>query len=321
MLRRSPAPEEIDAWVLGLSSQSVSPYAVTRAFVESDECQRMNRVKTYAAPGHFYSPIVNPAEGHARLVRAEAEAFSDSLPGLEINRGLMIDTWNRLLPFLTDAPFESSPGKGLKFGYDNPAYSWGDASVLHAMLRLYRPNRIVEIGCGWSSACIFDTVSRYLDPTCELTFIEPFPQLLRELLNNVTPNTRIFESKVQETAPRQFEKLRAGDLLFIDSSHILRTGSDVHFELFEILPLLAEGVLVHIHDIFWPFEYPRPWVVDENRSWNEAYAIRAFLTNNNKWRVLFFNDYFVRFERPRIEATFPKFLQNSGGALWIRRES
>ena len=199
MLRRSPAPEEIDAWVLGLSSQSVSPYAVTRAFVESDECQRMNRVKTHAAPGHFYSPIVNPAEGHARLVRAEAEAFSDSLPGLEINRGLMIDTWNRLLPFLTDAPFESSPGKGLKFGYDNPAYSWGDASVLHAMLRLYRPNRIVEIGCGWSSACIFDTVSRYLDPTCELTFIEPFPQLLRELLNNVTPNTRIFESKVQET--------------------------------------------------------------------------------------------------------------------------
>ena len=91
-----------------------------------------------------------------------------------------------------------------------------------------------------------------------------------------------------------FDELNEGDILFIDSTHVLRTGSDVCFELFEVLPRLAPGVLVHFHDIFWPFEYPRAWVVDENRSWNELYAIRAFLMNNSDWHIIFFNHYFAK---------------------------
>ena len=105
----------------------------------------------------------------------------------------------------------------------------------------------------------------------------------------------------------------------VDSTHVLRTGSDVCFELFEILPRLAPGALVHFHDMFWPFEYPRSWAVDENRSWNELYAVRAFLTNNEQWEVVFFNDYFAKLETKRIEDTYPNFLRNSGGALWLRR--
>jgi len=93
----------------------------------------------------------------------------------------------------------------------------------------------------------------------------------------------------------------------------------VCFELFEILPRLSSGVLVHFHDMFWPFEYPRTWVVDENRSWNELYGVRALLTDNDAWRVLLFNDYLARLERPMIESTYPQFLRNSGGALWLMR--
>jgi hypothetical protein len=116
-----------------------------------------------------------------------------------------------------------------------------------------------------------------------------------------------------------FQQLQCGDFLFIDSTHIVRTGSDVCFELFEILPRLAPGVIVHFHDIFWPFEYSRDWVVDENRSWNELYALRAFLTDNRNWGIMFFNDYFAKLERPLIENTFPTFLRNAGGALWMQR--
>jgi len=116
-----------------------------------------------------------------------------------------------------------------------------------------------------------------------------------------------------------YDELEAGDILFIDSTHVLRTGSDVVFELFEILPRLAKGVIVHFHDMFWPFEYPRSWAVEENRSWNELYAVRAFLINNDAWRVLFFNDYMRLFERDLIQRTYPNFLKNSGGALWLEK--
>lgn len=188
------------------------------------------------------------------------------------------------------------------------------------MIRLYRPARFIEIGSGWSSACTVDTVLHYLTG-CDLTLIEPHAELLRNLLSDRAENIRVIESKVQDVPVEIFKNLQAGDILFIDSTHVLRTGSDVSFELFEILPNLAPGVLVHFHDMFWPFEYPREWVLDENRSWNELYAVRAVLTNNDQWSVLFFNNYFARFERPRIEETFPTFLRNSGGALWIVRES
>src|ERR1700730_300322 len=96
----------------------------------------------------------------------------------------MLQTWESLLPFLNSAPFSAARVRPLHYGYDNLSYSWADGSVLHAMLRLYRPRKLIEIGSGWSSACTIDTVERYLDRSCELTFIEPNAQLLRDLTDN-----------------------------------------------------------------------------------------------------------------------------------------
>jgi len=129
----------------------------------------------------------------------------------------------------------------------------------------------------------------------------------------------IIQQNVQQVPVTLFDELRAGDILFIDSTHVLKTGSDVCFELFDILPRLASGVFVHFHDIFWPFEYPREWVISENRSWNEQYALRAFLTRNDAWEIMMFNDYFGLFERPMIASTYPPFLRSFGSALWLRR--
>jgi hypothetical protein len=124
---------------------------------------------------------------------------------------------------------------------------------------------------------------------------------------------------VQEVSLSVFEVLRNGDFLFIDSSHVMKTGSDVCQELFEILPRLAPGVFIHFHDMLWPFEYREDWVLRENRSWNELYALRAFLTFNDRFEIVFFNDYFRRFNEPLIQATYPLFLRNSGGSLWLRK--
>ena len=124
---------------------------------------------------------------------------------------------------------------------------------------------------------------------------------------------------MQDVPLDTFDELERNDILFIDSTHILKTGSDVAFELFEVLPRIKQGVVVHLHDMFYPFEYPRNWVIDDNRSWNEIYAVRAFLTNNADFRILFFNDYFARFAKDLIERDAPHVLENVGGSLWLQR--
>jgi hypothetical protein len=187
------------------------------------------------------------------------------------------------------------------------------------MIRRFRPQRLIEIGSGWSSACSMDTVERYLDGACELTFIEPHPELLHRLLGPAVDKVRIMAHPVQQVPPETVDDLEAGDILFIDSTHVLRTGSDVWYEMFELLPRLRSGVLVHLHDMFWPFEYPRQWTVVENRAWNELYAVRALLTDNPSWEILMFNSYLAQLERSLIADTYPRFLRNTGGALWLRR--
>ena len=318
VLRREANQPLLEHYVAGLLNGR-SPASVVEEFVGCDEFKAQDAIKLFVPPGHFYSPIVDPANANRHLLSLEARKTPDALLGIVIDKTQMIELWQSLLPYLKDIPFQEKKTQSLRYAFDNPAYSWGDASVLHAMLRLHRPKRFVEIGSGWSSACAVDTVEKYLNFECELTFIEPFPKLLRELIGKTKRRVQIIDQPVQQVPLRIFETLEAGDFLFIDSTHVLSTGSDVCFELFEILPRLASGVFVHFHDMFWPFEYPRAWAVDENRSWNELYAVRAYLTNNDLWRIVFFNDYFRRFEHPMIEATYPQFLRNSGGALWLRR--
>jgi Methyltransferase domain len=273
----------------------------------------------FAPPGQFYSPVVDPVEADRHISKLEADPLPVSLNGIKIESKQMIQTWNSLLPFLHSIPFQEFRSSSFRYAFGNQFYSWGDGSILYAMLRRHQPRRVIEVGSGWSSACALDTADRYVKSECEFIFVDPYPRLLISLIGNLAKNVRIIELPVQQVPLATFEALEAGDILFIDSTHVLRTGSDVCFELFEVLPRLVSGVLVHFHDMFWPFEYPRLWAVDQNRSWNELYAIRAFLTNNDDWHVIFFNDYFAKTERELIAASYPDFLKNSGGALWLQR--
>lgn len=273
----------------------------------------------FVPPGHFFSPVVDPVEADRHLSRLEADPIPLSLDGIKIGREQMIEKWNNLLPFLNNIPFSQFRTSGFRYAFENLSYSWGDGSILYAMLRSLQPRRFIEVGSGWSSVCALDTAAQHFKNECEFTFVDPYPQLLNSLIGKVAVNVQIIEMPIQQVPLATFEALEAGDILFIDSTHVLRTGSDVCFELFEVLPRLNSGVLVHFHDMFWPFEYPRKWAVNENRSWNELYAVRAFLTNNDDWRIIFFNDYFAKMERKLIAASYPDFLKKIGGALWLQR--
>jgi hypothetical protein len=319
LLHREPDEPGIRYWREALAS--CTPAEVMESFLECKEFKEGSPANLFVPPGHFYSPIVNRVEADEYLAKLESQDLRDRVPEITVDRERMIGVWQELLPLMKSAPFGERSNNGMRYGFENPAYSWGDGSVLHAMIRRSRPRRLIEIGCGWSSACAIDTLETFLPGECEVTLIEPYPELLKEVLGDRATRTRIQvrATRVQDTPTSVFDSLAENDILFIDSTHVLRTGSDVCFELFEILPRLASGVLVHFHDMFWPFEYPRSWVVEENRSWNELYAVRAFLANNSEWKIVMFNDYFAKLEHDLVERTYPAFLKNPGGALWIQK--
>src|SRR5207237_8125791 len=138
-----------------------------------------------------------------------------------------------------------------------------------------------------------DVNELFFDNAIQCTFIDPYPQLLRTLMKESDfARTRIIGQRVQDVDVGIFRELEASDILFIDSSHVAKTGSDVNYILFKILPLLNEGVLIHFHDIFYPFEYPVDWVY-EGRSWNEAYLLRAFMQYNEAFEIQFFNSFLI----------------------------
>jgi hypothetical protein len=128
----------------------------------------------------------------------------------------------------------------------------------------------------------------------------------------------IIVDAVQNVPLERFAALEAGDILFVDSSHVAKTGSDVVHLFGQVLPRLAKGVRVHFHDIFWPFEYPEEWI-REGRAWNEAYLLRAFLQFNSAFRIVLFNSYLGLHHRDLVERHLPLFLQNTGGSLWLEK--
>jgi hypothetical protein len=194
-----------------------------------------------------------------------------------------------------------------------------DAVVYHAMLRHFQPKRVVESGSGFTSALALDTRDRFL-PELDLTFIEPHPETrLNELLvGDDGSKCQIYPFPVQAVNLEVFDVLQSGDFLFIDTAHIAKTGSEVNWIVFNVLPRLAAGVIVHFHDVFWPLEYPRTWLKDR-RSYNEIYLLRAFMMYNDSFETLLFNNWAWQ-ERRDLFDTIPSDYSGGGpGSLWLRK--
>jgi hypothetical protein len=275
----------------------------------------------FVPPGHFYSPLVDPRE-----VAADRERLWPANPvvdGVDWNndghRQILTEAFPRFLP-LYDYPETLPDGPQLADFYTrNPQFSWLDARALFVLLHLWRPHRLIEVGSGYSSLLIADVNRRWFDRQIEVTCIEPYPRAF--LRNRIGGISRLIEEKVQHVALGAFASLEAGDILFVDSSHVAKTGSDVNRIYFDVLPALARGVHIHIHDIFLPHEYPQTWVVDQNRSWNEQYLVRALLMYTKGFRVEFGCAYaFHAFPELVIKAlAHPKGHGYGGGSLWLTK--
>lgn len=182
-----------------------------------------------------------------------------------------------------------------------------DAEVLYCMLRMYKPRQVIEIGAGFSTQVMAAALLRNSAESgqqTDFTTIEPFPNATIE--RGFPGLNKLIRKKVQDVPLREFAKLGNGDLLFIDSSHVLTIGSDVQYEFLEIIPRLAPGVLVHIHDIFFPCEYHRGWVM-QGRFWSEQYILQAFLQFNSAFEVLMANQYLHCNHAEKLQRAFPDY--------------
>ena len=249
------------------------------------------------------------------------------IAGVDLNEAAQLSLLDELIPFYDGQPFTPHKQEGLRYFFENNAFSYFDAIIYYCLLRRLEPRRVIEVGSGYSSCALLDTNERFFGDRIACTFIEPYPQLLTSLLHEEDRSrTTLIPRNLQDVDPGIFRELSANDILFIDSSHVVKTDSDVNYVFFEILPRLQPGVYVHFHDIFHPFEYPREWVY-QGRAWNEAYLLRAFLQDNASYRIEFFNSFVEGFHRDLIGGRMPLCLRHaaqsmiptSAQSIWLKK--
>jgi len=265
---------------------------------------------------HYYSPVPDVAS-----ITPAVWDDPSALAGLEFDSRSQLEFLEReLAPYLGEfAPPRASSGKPGEFYLDNKTYESVDAETLYAMIRRHAPARVVELGSGSSSLVIAEAVSRNARDSkhCEYQVFDPFPDpTLEDALGRVATTARL---KATEVPLSTFEALDDDDVLFVDTTHTVKTGSDVNYIVLDVLPLLLPGVLVHFHDIFLPWEYPRRWV-EGKRYWAEQYLLQAFLAFNTDFEVLFGAQAMARAFPAELGRLIPTFGPGvSPGALWIRR--
>lgn len=202
----------------------------------------------------------------------------------------------------------------------NGSYGPLDAAFLAAFCHEEQPNRILEIGSGHSTGLMLDLRDLHVIPyCCSITCVDPdFSRTMPRLFPHDRHEVGLCEQTLQDTPNELFEGLEKDDILFIDSSHVSKIGSDVNDLFFRVLPLLKSGVLVHLHDVFDNFEYPREWL-SAGRYWNEQYMLRAFLMHNDSWKIEAMTARLFNQHPDVIAKDIPVALKTGGGSLWMRR--
>lgn len=260
--------------------------------------------------GHFYSPYPDIAWCEHYERQHENRIY-------DINSGKETQTkWlNKMQTLFASLPaWETKSTEKYRYYFPNGAYDIGDALVLHCMIRLIKPEKILEVGSGFSSAVMLDTNDVYFQKRIQLFFVEPYPKRLKSLLRE-GEQIHLTEDILQNIDLEYFKQLEENDILFIDSSHVVKRDSDVNRIFFEILPNLQSGVYIHFHDILSGFEYPFAW--DKvGRVWSEAYLLRAFLMNNDAYEIIYYNDMM----RDEMKKIFPYEPYHGGGSLWLRKK-
>jgi predicted O-methyltransferase YrrM len=283
------------------------------------ELGKLRLYKTWVPPGHFYSPIPSLTEIKSKEDEIFSKHLTKKVSGIDLNEQAQLELFEEFSEYYLSLPFTPNQQENLRYFYENISYSYSDAICLYCMINHAKPKKIIEVGSGYSSCLILDTNDLLFNSSITCTFIEPYPQLLLSLIKETDKNKiEIVPKKLQNVDIGKFSELNAGDILFIDSTHVSKVDSDVNHIFFEILPLLNKGVYIHFHDIFYPFEYPREWIF-EGRAWNEAYMLRAFLQYNRNYEIVFFNTFLELFHQDKFIQRMPLCMKNTGGSIWLKK--
>jgi Methyltransferase domain len=267
----------------------------------------------HVTPVHFYQPIPDIQSLPETVWDGQSE-----MVGIDMNDALQLDLLRNHFPKFRQEydqfPVEPTGEPG-RFHFNNGLFDGTDALVAYCMFRHFQPRLIIEVGSGFSSLLAAEAIAR--NNNSALICIEPFPL---DFLRQGFPGLHsLIENKVEHLDLGFFSQLKSDDILFIDSSHTVKIGGDVNYLFLEILPRLNPGVIVHVHDIFLPFDYRRDWVMDELRFWTEQYLLQAFLTFNGEFEVLMANAYLGHCYMKDLKATFTRSPWWGGGSFWIRR--
>jgi predicted O-methyltransferase YrrM len=206
----------------------------------------------------------------------------------------------------------------------NGRYESVDGEILYCMVREYKPKLMLEFGAGFSTLAAAQAFRRNTeeDKSYRYEFISVDPEPDAVIKKQIQGVTRLEKGLAQETPLSRFSELEANDILFVDSSHVLKIGSDVHYLFLQVLPRLKPGVIIHIHDIFLPAEYPKDWVMGHLRFYNEQYLLQAFLTNNSAFEILWAGSYMHLNHPDELGGAIPSYDHNRclPGSIWIRRK-
>jgi predicted O-methyltransferase YrrM len=265
---------------------------------------------------HFYEPIPD-----TRRFR-DLWSKPSQMVGVHIDADCQLELLSRFATLKSE--YDALPRQRTQVAHqyfvENGAFESVDGEVLYCMIRDFKPKRVVEIGSGSSSLLAAQAIRANGDAhPCDLTCIEPYPN---ELLQKGFPGlTQLLRTEVQDVPLETFATLEANDILFIDSSHVLKTGGDVQYEYLEILPRLNKGVLVHVHDIFLPAEYPKRWLTEGHRFWTEQYLLQAFLAFNDRFEIIWAGSYMHLYHPDALERAFGSYRRERTwpGSFWMRR--
>lgn len=254
---------------------------------------------------HYYGPVPD-----TRYLHDEIWEKGSELIGIKMNPQKQLEIADQVFPLYSDeCQFTSRESAGLNgFCFGNNSFESFDAEVLYSFVRYFKPNRVMEIGAGYSTLISLQSseVNKMKDGIITtVVSVDPFPNL--RILGGIhSDRWKLIEQPVEKLPLEIFTSLTPNDILFIDPSHVLKIGSDVKYEYLEILPRLPSGVLIHLHDIFLPFEYPQEWVLDQHVFWNEQYLLQAFLSFNDAFEVLWASSFMSINHKETLELAFPK---------------
>jgi predicted O-methyltransferase YrrM len=262
---------------------------------------------------HYYQPLINPKKHLKKSLRDDRD-----LPGIDFNTAEQLDLLSKFNYNEELLEFPLQKRKDTEYYYNNYSFTSGDGEYLYNMVRHFKPGKIIEVGSGLSTLMILNGVNKNKmvnpDYVCRHICIEPYEkQWLEEI------NVELFRKKVEDVDKSLFEELDANDILFIDSSHMIRPQGDVLFEFLEVLPILKPGTIIHIHDIFTPKDYRDEWIYNHTL-WNEQYLLEAFLQFNNSFRIFGALNYLTHHYRKELAEKCPVFENQPAqepGSFWM----